>query len=234
MRTEKWNLYFSTVPPRSLKGTYYYLWQHLTTFVKKPLLKKNQTILFAHFLATKYLGDEARLFLQSLGFATYQSKGLRIYSVTPIIFEAIEYLSRQLDTVAPLEREEEVKQEYCTNQCGFYGAFQLDGLCSLCHKTRMKQKQKQRRSHWRVLFYAILASHRLKRNIQQHQENLSRCWQCHRRVGMGGIPCRCGYVFCGIHRYPYEHKCECDFKKSHKAKLRKENPVIKKRKYTEI
>ena len=33
------------------------------------------------------------------------------------------------------------------------------------------------------------------------QKNKGRCWGCKKKVGLTGFECRCGYVFCGTHRY---------------------------------
>ncbi|KAE8673830.1 Zinc finger A20 and AN1 domain-containing stress-associated protein 5 [Hibiscus syriacus] len=46
-------------------------------------------------------------------------------------------------------------------------------------------------------------------------------------LGLMGFTCRCGKVFCQLHRYPSEHSCNYDFKKADRQVLDKENPVIK-------
>ena len=33
----------------------------------------------------------------------------------------------------------------------------------------------------------------------------SRCYKCHKNVGLLGIPCKCDYIFCNKHRMPEEH-----------------------------
>mmetsp|Transcript_960 Transcript_960/g.1366 ORF Transcript_960/g.1366 Transcript_960/m.1366 type:complete len:187 (-) Transcript_960:1065-1625(-) len=45
------------------------------------------------------------------------------------------------------------------------------------------------------------------------QKNRMRCFECRKKVGLTGIECSCGYVFCGVHRYPEDHSCDFDFKK---------------------
>jgi len=42
------------------------------------------------------------------------------------------------------------------------------------------------------------------------QKKKNKCWECNKKVGLLGIDCRCGYVFCGKHRYPEEHNCDFD------------------------
>lgn len=41
-----------------------------------------------------------------------------------------------------------------------------------------------------------------------------------------GFDCRCGNLFCGIHRYSDKHNCPYDYKAEAAAKIRKENPVV--------
>jgi predicted nucleic acid binding AN1-type Zn finger protein len=41
-------------------------------------------------------------------------------------------------------------------------------------------------------------------------------------VGLLGIECKCGFVYCNGHRLPENHNCEFDHKMSGKDKLKKE------------
>ncbi|XP_030646925.1 AN1-type zinc finger protein 5a [Chanos chanos] len=54
----------------------------------------------------------------------------------------------------------------------------------------------------------------------------NRCFTCRKRVGLTGFDCRCGNLFCGIHRYSDKHNCTYDYKAEAAAKIRKENPVV--------
>ncbi|TSR04281.1 AN1-type zinc finger protein 5 [Bagarius yarrelli] len=54
----------------------------------------------------------------------------------------------------------------------------------------------------------------------------NRCFTCRKRVGLTGFDCRCGQLFCGIHRYSDKHNCTYDYKAEAAAKIRKENPVV--------
>lgn len=54
----------------------------------------------------------------------------------------------------------------------------------------------------------------------------SRCATCRKRVGLTGFNCRCGKIFCGIHRYSDQHNCDYDYRADAQAKIRKENPVV--------
>nr|QYC07281.1 SAP5 [Tamarix hispida] len=55
----------------------------------------------------------------------------------------------------------------------------------------------------------------------------SRCGACRKRVGLTGIKCRCGVVYCGSHRYPEQHACTFDFKGLGREAIAKANPAIK-------
>ncbi|RHX99543.1 hypothetical protein DYB36_010702 [Aphanomyces astaci] len=56
------------------------------------------------------------------------------------------------------------------------------------------------------------------------QTNKARCWACNKKVGLTGIECRCGYVYCGTHRYADQHECSFDHKAVDMAELAKRNP----------
>ncbi|XP_039944808.1 AN1-type zinc finger protein 5-like isoform X3 [Hirundo rustica] len=54
----------------------------------------------------------------------------------------------------------------------------------------------------------------------------NRCFICRKKVGLTGFDCRCGNLFCGLHRYSDKHNCPYDYKAEAAAKIRKENPVV--------
>ncbi|KAM4720316.1 AN1-type zinc finger protein 5-like [Anableps anableps] len=54
----------------------------------------------------------------------------------------------------------------------------------------------------------------------------NRCFMCRKKVGLTGFDCRCGNLFCGIHRYSDKHDCPYDYKADAAAKIRKENPMV--------
>ncbi|XP_024295071.1 AN1-type zinc finger protein 5 isoform X2 [Oncorhynchus tshawytscha] len=54
----------------------------------------------------------------------------------------------------------------------------------------------------------------------------NKCFMCRKRVGLTGFDCRCGNLFCGVHRYSDKHNCPYDYKAEAAAKIRKENPVV--------
>ncbi|KAK5851707.1 hypothetical protein PBY51_023240 [Eleginops maclovinus] len=54
----------------------------------------------------------------------------------------------------------------------------------------------------------------------------NRCFMCRKKVGLTGFDCRCGNLFCGIHRYSDKHNCPYDYRAEAANKIRKENPVV--------
>ena len=41
-----------------------------------------------------------------------------------------------------------------------------------------------------------------------------------------GFDCRCGNLFCAIHRYSDKHDCPYDYRGAAAARIRKENPIV--------
>ena len=58
------------------------------------------------------------------------------------------------------------------------------------------------------------------------QKNKKRCFCCRKKVGLTRSEWKCGYVFCGIHRYPDQHECTFDFKAFDRAKIAKNNQKV--------
>lgn len=58
------------------------------------------------------------------------------------------------------------------------------------------------------------------------QKNKKRCFhsECRKKVGLASIECKCGYIFCGLHRWPDQHNCDFDFKTHDRANLAKSLP----------
>merc|ERR1712233_107554 len=66
-----------------------------------------------------------------------------------------------------------------------------------------------------------------KKPKKKVQKKKNRCWQCRKKMTLAGqFECKCGYVFCGKHRYPDSHSCDFDHKKIHQCKLAKDNKVV--------
>ncbi|GAU92612.1 hypothetical protein RvY_04668 [Ramazzottius varieornatus] len=49
---------------------------------------------------------------------------------------------------------------------------------------------------------------------------------CNKRVGLTGFECRCGKLFCAVHRYSDIHNCDFDYKTMAAEQIRQNNPVV--------
>ncbi|XP_076322816.1 AN1-type zinc finger protein 6-like isoform X2 [Tachypleus tridentatus] len=54
----------------------------------------------------------------------------------------------------------------------------------------------------------------------------NRCHMCRKKVGLTGFYCRCGGLFCSLHRYSDEHNCTFDYKMLGAKEIRKNNPLV--------
>lgn len=54
----------------------------------------------------------------------------------------------------------------------------------------------------------------------------NRCFSCRKKVGLTGFECRCGGLYCGLHRYSDKHNCTFDYKADGREQLTKANPVV--------
>ncbi|XP_042583234.1 AN1-type zinc finger protein 6 isoform X2 [Cyprinus carpio] len=61
---------------------------------------------------------------------------------------------------------------------------------------------------------------------EQSRPKKNRCFTCRKKVRLTGFDCRCGHLFCSIHRYSDVHNCSFDYKADAAEKIRKENPLI--------
>lgn len=133
----------------------------------------------------------------------------------------------------------------CKSGCGFFGNPDFAGHCSSCFKKLNKTDAQAAPTP------SPAAVDDMKMDISvSHapsgvtgtgdgeempppvltQKDKKRCFTCRKKVGFTGCECRCGFVFCGEHRYVEAHSCKVDYKALSKAHLEKENPVIQAKK----
>ncbi|GMH07596.1 hypothetical protein Nepgr_009436 [Nepenthes gracilis] len=60
------------------------------------------------------------------------------------------------------------------------------------------------------------------------------CSTCKKRVGLTGFSCRCGNLFCAVHRYSDKHNCPFDYRTAARDAIAKANPVVKAEKLDKI
>jgi len=66
------------------------------------------------------------------------------------------------------------------------------------------------------------------------KEGPSRCTSCRKRVGLTGFSCRCGNLFCAVHRYSDKHNCRFDYRNAARDAIAKANPVVRAEKLDKI
>ncbi|KAI1280873.1 AN1-type zinc finger protein 6 [Halotydeus destructor] len=62
--------------------------------------------------------------------------------------------------------------------------------------------------------------------LAEKKKKKTRCTKCKVNVGVIGFPCRCGGMFCSVHRYANEHSCSFDYKEHGAEEIRKNNPQV--------
>ncbi|KAK1935488.1 Zinc finger A20 and AN1 domain-containing stress-associated protein 9 [Phytophthora citrophthora] len=141
-------------------------------------------------------------------------------------------------------QQERESVELCLNGCGFFGAPGSGGMCSVCWKKTMSDRQAAAASP-RAAEQSVDESAKLEtvkieaadnnsvavkeeeaeKPVEKLvQKNKKRCWECKKKVGLTAIECRCGYVFCSSHRFEDQHNCTFDFKTADRAELARRNP----------
>ncbi|KFO13609.1 AN1-type zinc finger protein 5 [Balearica regulorum gibbericeps] len=61
---------------------------------------------------------------------------------------------------------------------------------------------------------------------EKPKQKKNRCFTCRKKIGLTGFDCRCGNLFCAVHRYSDMHACPYDYKAEAAEKIRKENPIV--------
>ncbi|XWS35494.1 hypothetical protein CRYUN_Cryun20dG0002200 [Craigia yunnanensis] len=62
----------------------------------------------------------------------------------------------------------------------------------------------------------------------------NKCTTCNKRVGLTGFTCRCGGLFCAVHRYSDKHDCPYNYHCAARDAIAKANPVVKASKLDKI
>jgi len=152
--------------------------------------------------------------------------------------------------------EDAVKPIKCSNGCGFFGNPQLNNLCSKCYRMLEGENNKKEKENKPIVEEKTTlleekiditveepknddkspepsdtsstptSSPSIEQPVQVVQADLTSCFKCKKKIGLTAIKCKCGYAFCGKHRYPEEHSCTFDFKSYDRKKLENANPVI--------
>jgi len=65
-----------------------------------------------------------------------------------------------------------------------------------------------------------------KEGDKDSKKKKNRCQACKKKVGLTGFNCRCGGLFCSIHRYSDKHECSFDYKAMGEKEISEANPVV--------
>merc|ERR1712130_549914 len=101
----------------------------------------------------------------------------------------------------------------CKNGCGFFSSVDSKGFCSVCYKDFLKKEQST-------------TTEEPEEAKEPKKVKKNRCASCKKKVGLTGFACRCGGMYCGIHRYSDKHSCTFDYGALGKSEIAAANPVI--------
>lgn len=65
-----------------------------------------------------------------------------------------------------------------------------------------------------------------KDSDKDSKKKKNRCANCRKKVGLTGFQCRCGGLYCAVHRYSDKHDCSFNYREMGAQEIRRNNPVV--------
>ncbi|XP_011188736.1 serine-rich adhesin for platelets isoform X1 [Zeugodacus cucurbitae] len=65
-----------------------------------------------------------------------------------------------------------------------------------------------------------------KEEDKDAKKKKNRCAECRKKVGLTGFQCRCGGLYCAVHRYSDKHDCTFNYREHGAQEIRRNNPVV--------
>jgi len=65
-----------------------------------------------------------------------------------------------------------------------------------------------------------------RNSLKDRKKKKNRCVTCRKNVGLTGFDCRCGGLYCALHRYSNKHGCTFNYREMGAEEIRRNNPVV--------
>lgn len=103
---------------------------------------------------------------------------------------------------------------------------------------QMKRKLVEEKSRFlnkRMKNSGMVAKKEAKNSTKNVKGNVKFCKKCNKKLKLiNEFTCRCGLIFCPMHRFYDQHDCTFDYRKEAMAQLEKMNPKIVNDKITRV